>query len=218
MLYLQRHPELSLIKGRTSISYNELKPRYFREGLGALNGFYLKGNYVSGIIYNRQILTGEIIDEMDDQFKDFNRAYYWYPHLMWDAYCLQKGSFASSDLLLVEEGEPVKPDTEGFFAYEYPSERIEQGIGFLEQIALICSSDATAVKMFEMAFFKTLHLLELESDVYREMGISLLDVLRNCRESFIEYIPQMGFEKEETVQIIKEYIDEVMEKVKVRFI
>ncbi|MCR5421880.1 MAG: glycosyltransferase [Lachnospiraceae bacterium] len=183
--YLKRHPEVSVMKGKTSKQYFLLEADYGYKGWDAISRFYLRGNYVSGIIYNREILTGETVDTYHKKYSNNNRGYYYYPHLFWDAYCMLEGSFASGDIPLITEGESeIIFSSTDILVYAYPEERIKQGLGYLDQIKDLNIDEELAYNMYILVFMKTKYLLSIQKDNYLLKGFDWEKICSDYRNLF----------------------------------
>lgn len=208
LAYLITHPEISVMKGLTSGQYRDIKGRYAKAGSDAIDEFYLRGNYISGIIYNKQVLTEKIVDHMILKYKKNNRAYYHYPHLFYDAYCLLNGAFASSDVKLVDEGEPAYVENkQGVYLYSTAEERISQGIGYLEQIREITSDEEIKCKMFLMAYMKTKSLIDMVKDKLVAAGMDYEETITEINDSFLSKTDSMNFDNAAFVSAIKNFIE-----------
>ncbi len=214
IMYLKKHTEIAVMKGYTDRMYARNKPLYVNRGATAIDAFFVQGNYVSGVIYNRDILTEKIVDEMHALFAGGeNRAYFWYPHLFWDAYGLLNGSFASSDLPLVIEGETGysadKVIGSKIMKYAYPDERIAQGLGYLKLIGYLnIKEDSLATRIFLMAFQKTLVLVNLNIKEYANEGIDCSSIVDEMADRFKEAFTGEGFsDKKACYHIIERFIE-----------
>lgn len=76
---------------RSGVGDND-EAHLFRIGKAAVSNYFLMWNYISGTIYNRHIVTDEVIDNLYNEFTEKNIGYFYYPHLFVDAYCALKGN------------------------------------------------------------------------------------------------------------------------------
>lgn len=82
MNFLDMHPELGLVKSCTSLAYSDLQTQYVSNRGEAVDHFYLMGNYISGTIYNRNIISDVLIEDYEKKYQK-NEAYIYYVHLFW---------------------------------------------------------------------------------------------------------------------------------------
>ncbi len=189
--YLRLHPNVSCMKGRTTFQYFEFGTSFGRVGLDAYNCFFLKGNYISGIIYNRNVVTSEFVEKLYNEFdKKQNMAFDYYPHLFIDAYALSHGDFASSNIFLIQEGAAEdsgeKDSSTEMFSYERPESRIEQGKGYFPLLGFLKLDDRTKMILYIKICMKTIYLLELSKNKYLRSGYdwnkivdNLMNILKN---------------------------------------
>lgn len=166
--YLAIHPEISVMKARTSKMYQNLEDCYVKKGEDALEAFYMHGNYVSGIIYNRNIITNEVVDKFESRYNE-NVAYQIYVHMFLDTYALVNGNFCSSCLCLIQEGIADENgadrvdigETKEIFHYSSYQSRLQQMKGFVEQIRDMDLDKNVKRDMLVIVILKTVYLLEL---------------------------------------------------------
>jgi len=209
--YLTTHEEVSCMKGKTSFQYQYWESSYGKQGIDAMNLFFLRGNYVSGIIYNRSIITNEFIDNLYETFDNTdNIAFEYYPHLFIDAYALFKGAFAASGITLIREGEPEEQgndDENKLVSYRYPDSRIQQGIGYIPLLNYLDIEDKIKVIMFCKVYQKTIFLLNLSKDKYLEAGLNWDEIIKKAVESFREIFSQVDIEDSELYrEIVIDYL------------
>ncbi len=186
--YLELHPDISCMKGRTSYQYNSWMPSYGKKGLDAINLFYLIGNYVSGIIYNRDIINNSFIENLYNTFDNKNNiGFDYYPHLFIDAYALCNGSFASSNIMLINEGE--EEDTGSIvgnemFSYERPESRIAQGMGYVKELDFLEINDENKMHLYVKIFQKTKYLLNMSKRKYLAKGYVWDDIVKDAIAMF----------------------------------
>ena len=199
------------MKGKTSFQYQYWESSYGKQGIDAMNLFFLRGNYVSGIIYNRSIITNEFIDNLYETFDNTdNIAFEYYPHLFIDAYALFKGAFAASGITLIREGEPEEQgndDENKLVSYRYPDSRIQQGIGYIPLLNYLDIEDKIKVIMFCKVYQKTIFLLNLSKDKYLEAGLNWDEIIKKAVESFREIFSQVDIEDSELYrEIVIDYL------------
>jgi hypothetical protein len=186
--FLLTHNDVSCMKGRTPFQYNYLEESYGKQGIDALNLFFQRGNYVSGIVYNRSIITDEFIDSLYEAFDGTNNiAFDYYPHLFIDTYALCNGGFASSNIILIDEGEPEDTGdmTENeMFSFERPESRIAQGSGYIKQLDYLEIDDKCKVFIFCKIILKTMYLLNMSKRKYLAKGYIWDNIVQDAIEMF----------------------------------
>lgn len=217
--YLEQHPEVALVKACTSLTYSDLKTRYI-DGMQSeekIDMYYMLGNYISGTIYNRNIIDDEIIDYYAVRYRD-NEAYRYYVHLFLDAFALLCGSFCSSDLILVEEGVPAdsfmpaanSPDATVPEFGTYDS-RLRQMHGFLQQIKDFDIPATLQFQMFIRVLERTAEQVCLQKKKYVAHGDDWNKIIRQVSNKMKEEIPflEMPFGQAD-IEIIEEHIDRIV--------
>ena len=214
--FLELHPELSLVKGCTSLAYSDLKTQYISQREEALDSFYMMGNYISGTIYNRSVISDEVIVHYATQYEG-NEAYYYYVHLFLDAYALLHGNFCSSDLLLIAEGIPadhfdLAPNSPNqsvpvFGTYE---SRLKQMQGFIEQIKDFDTEATVKFQMFVRVLERIAEQINVQKKRYVDSGYNWSEIMSLTAEQMKEEISflELPF-GEEDVEIINQFIDSI---------
>ncbi len=216
---IKEFPEIGMIKAKTSTFYNRLQNAYETAGKKALGAFYMNGNYMSGAIYNREVITNALVDQYETKYRE-NEAYYYYPHMFYEAYALVHSDFFSGEVWLVDEGEaendlvvaenePVQNVAE-YGTYE---KRMMQMHGFTEQIRDIESAVSIKFQMFIMLCEKTIFLVNLKKEIYENKGYNWNEVMRKAAEQMKEELEwlQLPLSKEYK-DTICEFIDEITTK------
>ncbi len=214
ILFLDMHPELSLIKGCTSFVYSGLQTQYHSYTEEAVDSYYLMGNYISGTIYNRSIISNELIEDYEKRYQQ-NEAYIYYVHLFLDTYALLHGNFCSSDLLLIEEGEPADhfdsgpkspdPTVPVFGTYE---SRIAQLHGFLEQVRDLDVKPALVFQMLGRVIERIVEWINIQRGKYVCHGDDWEKIMKLVAEQMHSEVLLTGhmLGQEETA-LLKEYIE-----------
>ncbi len=213
LLFLDMHPELSLVKGCTSFVYSDLQTQYFSYTEEAVDGYYLMGNYISGTIYNRKIISNELIEEYEKRYHE-NEAYIYYVHLFLDTYALLHGSFCCSDLLLIEEGAPADsfdPGTESpdptvpvFGTYE---SRIAQMRGFLEHIRDLDVKPALVFQMLGRVIERITEWINIQKEKYISHGDDWEKIMGMVADQMYSEVLQTGHMLgQEEKDLLNEYI------------
>lgn len=213
ILFLDMHPELSLVKGCTSFVYSDLRTQYFTYTEEAVDGYYLMGNYISGTIYNRKIISNELIEEYEKRYHE-NEAYIYYVHLFLDTYALLHGNFCCSDLLLIEEGAPADsfdPGTESpdptvpvFGTYE---SRIAQMRGFLEHIRDLDVKPALVFQMLGRVIERITEWINIQKEKYISHGDDWEKIMGMVADQMYSEVLQTGHMLgQEEKDLLNEYI------------
>lgn len=179
--YLKSNPDIGMVRSATTRMYSyQTEDCYYESGMEAINGYFLQGNYLSGIIYNRGILTNSLIDEFENRFIN-NEAYIAYPHMLIEAYLCTVVDVLRGKTVLVIEGEDQKDQEQlsDYMILPYSSieSRISQAKGYIEYIGLMECSNGLKLKMISEVISKTFYLITLVKDKYEKKGISIVKVL-----------------------------------------
>ncbi len=213
LLFLDMHPELSLVKGCTSFVYSDLQTQYFSYTEEAVDGYYLMGNYISGTIYNRKIISNELIEEYEKRYHE-NEAYIYYVHLFLDTYALLHGNFCCSDLLLIEEGAPADsfdPGTESpdptvpvFGTYE---SRIAQMHGFLEHVRDLDLKPTLVFQMLGRVIERIAEWINIQKDKYISHGDDWGKIMELTADQMYSEVWQTGHMLgQDEMDLLNEYI------------
>ncbi len=219
MQVIRNYPQISIIRSQTSKMYCWVKKTYAEAGEEALDAFYMNGNYVSGIFYNRKIITNALIDEYSKRYTE-NQAYLYYPHMFYDAYALTKGDYFSSDVWLIDEGEAEHDlevaengPTEVIAAYGTYEKRLEQMHGFAEQILMMEGTFGMKFQMFISLCGKTDFLIHLHKEKYMTNGYDWAEIVKIERQRMkeeLQYV-QLPLEQEE-LKTVHKFIDSLGEE------
>ena len=209
---------VSFIKTKTSLFYADSEYLYAGKGHEALETFYMAGNYVSGIIYNRSILTDEIINRYEEVYMD-NQGYLNYPHMFYDAYMALHGDFIQSDVLLIIEGKS-EDDLQNNITekqainYNNYDNRIAQMNGFLDQVMDLDAGAGDKFYMFCKVCNKYLYMILLVHDSIRDNDESFLSALDRIRQELKRWIRilQLPLTREE-IESVDEYVDDEAAKI-----
>lgn len=214
MDFLDMHPELGLVKSCTSLTYSDLKTQYVSNRGEAVDQFYLMGNYISGTIYNRRIISNELIQDYEKRYQK-NEAYFYYVHLFLDAYALLHGNYCSSDLLLIEEGIPADHFDTGLYSPDptvpvfgtYES-RIEQMHGFLQQVRDLEAEPAIVFQMLVRVMERVAEWVNIQKDKYISHGDDWGEIMALLAEQMrreIKFTESMI--GEEKIPLLYEYME-----------
>jgi len=183
---MEKYPDIGVIRPRTGYAFADIEDCFAGAGKQAIDAFYMRGIYVSGMIFNRHIITDQIINEYAERYQD-NTGYLYYPHMFLSTYALLRGHFFASDVWLVSEGETetdlkIMDKTEEIPAYDAYDIVIEQMQGFIEQIKDLGISFQMRFDMLVMVFMKILN--------FEDSGTLSVSIgLRACIPSISRTVP-----------------------------
>lgn len=213
---ITNNPDLGLIKTGTSINYVFQEEEFLAPGMSAVNGYYLVGNYISGIIYNRSVLTDEIIDKLYESYfeNSTNRAYYWYPHLFVETYIMLTSRICKCPKLLVIEGRPEqdqeKDISTNILTYATYEDRIKQARGLVDYISDLLINDGLKLKMVILTIEKTFNLVSFQRNKYESIGVNCYELIRNTSDGLKNVIENCAIPViVGNMDMVEEYIDAV---------
>lgn len=166
----------------------------YKMGKEAISKSFLLCNYISGAVYNRHIVTDEVIDKLYYEFTENNKGYYYYPHLFVNTYCALNGNVILSTRPLTVKGKDENDAAhgegkeEGILLYGTYEARISQAEGYVELVKKVNASNGIKMQMFIMLCQKTLFLLSLVKDKYIKMDESWENIRNNACVELIEMI------------------------------
>lgn len=187
----------------------------YKMGKEAVSNFFLEWNYISGTIYNRHIVTDEVIDKLYNEFTEKNIGYFYYPHLFVDAYCALNGNVIEASKPLTIKGKDEMDTMHGkgiessILVYGTYESRISQAEGYVELVKKVNASDGIKLQMFVMICQKTFLLISLVKDKYIKMGVNWEDIMNNMCNELIKMIDET--ENESIIKekdLISDYIKE----------
>lgn len=159
-------------------------------GMEAMRLIWQKNNYISGTIYNLKFLRSKILS-IHNYFSstgiDRNEAYFYYPHLFYDAYLATQGICIFCKIPLISENEPdaveeaerrEKNNGDCIPGYEYTSydSRIKQFAGFVEYIKVLETDYDVKLEMLMILIAKYIDLINNLRQTYEEMGRDFNDI------------------------------------------
>ncbi|SDP56595.1 glycosyltransferase [Clostridium gasigenes] len=160
--------EISIIRTSGTIQAGPPLTTLKKAGKDAMLGYMLSSNYMSGVIFNRNILKKYkcreyIINNLD------NVTCSYYPHMVWELILCQYGDVIGLSDIVILEGKAEKREDKSIYSYATIESRIEQHIGFfkvMEQLE-ICRSDFNIFRqMYINLCSKTMILVTLSIDVF----------------------------------------------------
>lgn len=192
----------AIVRARTSAFYSGMNAGCFVGGSEAIEQYFMLGNYISGIIYNRQMLTDEVVDALYDIYgrrflesvdKNSLResdiwknafpgesAYFYYPHMFADGYLLAEYGLIVQDMVLIIEGKDANDvelvsDTQ-IKVYATYEQRLDQFKGFLGFIDDYQIPDGVTLSMVKNLVLSTVLLIKHVRRAYEQLGKSWMEV------------------------------------------
>jgi len=202
--------DTAVIRARTSSFYSSMEVGRFAAGSSAVEHYFMLGNYISGIMYNRHFLTDEVIDSLAEKYGDSailsgsvsaeresrlwadrdggETAYFYYPHMYVDGLLLSRYDLLVDETVLIDEGRDAG-DVElagsaGIKVYATLEQRLDQLKGFIKFVDELECDDATALSMVKNIVLSTSLLLKHVRQAYEMEGRPWSDI---CRVA-LEYI------------------------------
>lgn len=217
---ITEYPQASVIRAKSCIFYSRLSERLYAEGTDALKKGFLKQNYLSGLIFNREKFLKQNLLRLE-KFREENLYYCLYPHEWWCAILSKNGVYMEEPFLLVQERESVIQEENSKYiekgvieegehiakgtslpAYSTYESRLQQFLGMMEFVRWIADGDK------ELAFFcvascisKILFLLLLARERGYEVSNFMNIVDKFCKMS-IEAIREFDFSEEQQVKLL----------------
>ena len=168
-------PYINIIKNNLNLAiikcggddYPYENEKYAIQGREAVEEFFLIGNYLSGVMYNRKIVNNELIKMLADKYSNSNEAYYFYPHMFVDLYALIRGDFFRSNVKLEKKGKSIddqeKSNSQIFdmSAYSTIESRLKQYSGFLKLVNDIDAKEGIKFLCYKKVIDKYIFLEQL---------------------------------------------------------
>lgn len=202
LTYLKNNPNIGMVRARTSAMYyvsNE-QEKYSLAGDEAIDEYFLKGNYISGIIYNRKIVTDEVLDLLKERYggNDINRAYQIYPHLLVETLVLLNCDFYRCDKLLIIEGKEEEDINMAFDGtipeYGTWEDRLRQFEGYLAFFKDLNCDDTMKMRLIFTAIVSTFLFIKLQKDVYIKAEYDWDSMIYRLPTLIIELIDKANIE------------------------
>ncbi len=210
---------VSVIRSNTERTYWRIQDGYVKKGIEAIKKFYMLNNYISGVIYNRRIVTDDVLERLYDVFNN-NIAYRFYPHEVIDAYCVVNGDVISCGTRLIEEGEEEKEQDEGALPqkksdlrdYNTYASRLQQQHGFVQVIKdLWCAGEGEKAQMFLRAITKTRFLYDITRDILNTNDEDFKNELSMLKEASMDDLKYLNLAViNNNIDMWIEFIDETM--------
>lgn len=200
--------DIAIVRAMTSKFYKGMKAGHFAAGPCAVEQYFMLGNYISGIIYNRRYLTDMVIDDLwckyyrefdhevalDDisMIEDNGSAFFYYPHMFVDGMLLAQNDLLVDSNILVIEGEDAKDtavvnDTE-LKIYATYEQRLNQFAGFMNFINDLGCDDATTLSLVKNAIISTVLLINNVRQAYLALSVNWADILDIEKEAFNHFL------------------------------
>lgn len=215
----RNHKDVSVIRSNSDLTYWKIEDNYAKKGIDAIKNFYMLNNYISGVIYNRNIVNDDILDMLYNEFKN-NISYRFYPHEVIDAYCVVSGDFLSSGIRLIEEGVeekeqdeiPVSQETSDLRDYNTYASRLQQQHGFVQVIKdLWCAGEGEKAQMFLRLISKTRFLYDITRDIVKTNDEDFKNELLMLRDASMDDLKYLNLAViNNNIDMWIEFIDETM--------
>ncbi len=182
-----------VIKTKTSVQYSDFNATgwHAKAGYDAIKAYFLAGNYISGTIYNRRIVTNELIDGLCGLYEN-NEGYFHYPHMFVEGFVLSLSDFIFYDKCLIIEGKAEKnqPKAQNVNVPVWSSweSRVGQLEGYLRLIRDMQQNDEITGMMFQIAVWRTACLVELVKDYYVDSGEDWAKIRENAGNSILNIV------------------------------
>lgn len=169
---------------------------------------------MSGMIFNRHIVTDQMIDEYAEKYRD-NTGYIYYPHMFISTYALLRGHFFASDVWLVSEGETeedlqVMDKAAEIPAYDAYDNVIKQMHGFIEHIKDLELPLQMQFDMLVMVFEQHAYLIRHRREGYVAGGFDYQGIMRLMAQKMKDELHDMKlpFHKKD-LQAVCQFIDSI---------
>jgi glycosyltransferase involved in cell wall biosynthesis len=208
---LDEFPHVGLIRGSIG-AVEGMKPRnstiypdqFLTAGISALADFSLTTNYVTGVIYNKQLLNSRGIIQAFESGLANNPMVAGYAHMYLDILTSASCAVITSNEIIGFEGAEFSamPDIKAMArneAYTF-SARLEQFIGFREAFVEVCSHSnlnnlSLLIHLYLRLVQKYCSLFRIDSFLYTARGLSLEPLQESLKQFFIaaaeieEFVP-----------------------------
>ncbi len=171
--FMKEQPQTGVIRPATDGQYSEIKDTYSMGGEAAVEKIFMCNNYLSGIIYNRDVVDDALIDELERKYTG-NSIYFHYIHLIIDIYAALRAPYAKISLVLVREGKAEAPENEYNNSYASYETRIDHMRGMCKVIKDIGESyevrNTLRNTLISQMLVKTAYLIKLVKKNYEADG------------------------------------------------
>ena len=214
---MDKYPDIGVIRPLTGFAFADIEDCFAGAGKQAIDAFYMRGLYVSGMIFNRHIVTDQMIDEYAEKYRD-NTGYIYYPHMFISTYALLRGHFFASDVWLVSEGETeedlqVMDKAAEIPAYDAYDNVIKQMHGFIEHIKDLELPLPMQFDMLVMVFEQHAYLIRHRREGYEAGGFDYPGIMRLMAQKMKDELHDMKlpFQKED-FEAVCQFIDSITMK------
>lgn len=196
---LKNNSQISVIRSSTHKVYNKLTDNYYKAGNEAFINYFLTNNYMTGIIYNRNIIMkNDFIDKMlYELHTNNNKVILFYQHMWLDCFMSYEGDVIQDSTMLCIEGEDERENQEqdqkksninifspikkienlNISKHQTYESRIEQHYSFIELLnKLPIDDDFIKVKAYLKLCWKTYMLFSLVERKYRDVGKNINEI------------------------------------------
>lgn len=206
---IKKNPHLALVRPSSEVQYGILPNAYAKAGMPAFRESFLKGNYLSGFIYNTDLFKKLNIPYLTKAF-DKNDSYHAdgsYPHMWWNALLVFQGDYCSDNIPLINEGKSemenqlkmqgnydlvINDSLKGMPRYASIESRMLQHYGFISLVNILPFHIlAERIEGYYLLCSKTLAMFDMVKNNYLGVGYTLdylCENLQNCLIKGIEYL------------------------------
>lgn len=186
-------------------------------GEESLLEFGFTSNYMSGLIFNKQMLDAyKLTDKIRSNLD--NEACVYYPHMVWELILCQYGKVFGADTILINEGKPEKTNADlAEIGNEDKSEiksiiqyyatlegRLAQHNGFfkvIENMEISVDDFDIFRKLYKRLCNKTLILVAISTRVYyKEIGVDGIELLEAAYNESLKLLDQIYFGKKNSAK------------------
>ncbi|SEW23191.1 glycosyltransferase [[Clostridium] fimetarium] len=195
---LIKHPEIGVIRSGDTRWYtpNSLQNAYIKAGKNAVLHFFLRNNYMSGILYNCSVINEDLSLYFNQNYNN-NEAFKHYPHEFLDMYLCNHYDFISDITPLFICGDSClysdSTTLSGQYEYQTKESRLLQLKGFIELINTLENlDDLTRFHLYVIACHKTFMLLKI--NLLKENDWN--EVIIECKKCCIDYFSLITFDNQ----------------------
>lgn len=225
---LKDEDDCAIIRSATTFQYRGLHAVVFRAGKEAVLGFMLSNNYLSGAIYNVEMMNRYRIFEKSEKYKN-NIAYKYYVHMVFDLLVSPYGKVIKDDRPLIDEGaadphgglsDEDKNESEKLDLLTYATfeSRLQQHAAWMEIFRDVSAGDSGLMrKMYLKLCWKTIFLISLVKQKYISNGFDFNEICDQCHLEFINNFQKLfqnisNTEKKRDMLRIKVLVNQFREK------
>jgi glycosyltransferase involved in cell wall biosynthesis len=234
MALLKNNTTLGVLRSRTKKFYSHIKnDLYIKAGDNAVSNFFLTDNYISGIVYNKEIIKKyNLTNFLTNNENNFSCSIY--PHMWLDSSILVHADFMQKATLLCIEGtaelqsqtndEPeITPEEDKFLMLaklynippiSYYQSRIEQHISWVDLInKLPLNNSKSRISLYMQLCLKTNFLTSIVKDIYIKADYNLDKIYDEIYDCCINGISKLNIDlDEDIIKCITDYIKQCNQK------